>query len=563
MSTHILTGHRQILLTFAAVLLLGLAQAQEASEPRDVLIRNATLLDPAGTGPDRMVSLLVRNAKLELISEDPISGEGVDEVVNANAGFIIGNLEIGAPPNFMILIADPREDFQALLDTKKYASFAMHDGRVVKNTLVQVPESEQDVQAREQPRQGSWLAYTPPPLAVPLSYTDTSKWNRWETEYVSGIFIAGLVLDRINWLSQDAESESQVGDLSAFEGGEIRGLRVGAVGTLNMFDQPWIYTIFGATNAFDKGYNEEGLDSFTLFDWRLDVPFYRNTVLSIGKQKEPISGERVQSMIYNHMQERSAVSDALMPSRNVGIVWNGAGALPYSTWAVGVFNDWIDTDEDFDDSATQYIGRVTWAPLRTDDDSSLLHVGLGYRYSDAKEGIRFRTEPEFDQSPAFVDTGFDTPTGVLPADNFQTWNAELSWRRGPLWIASEYTRTSVDNTDLANPNFDGYWIAGSWVLTGEMRPYNRKSGTFRNLPVARTVYQGGKGAWELSARWSSIDLTDGLVDGGEMDIASLGLTWWLTPIFSVGANYRYIWNTRLGVEGRSSGFNSRIILLLE
>jgi phosphate-selective porin OprO/OprP len=494
MSTHILTGHRQFLLTFAAVLLLGLAQAEEASEPHDVLIRNATLMDPAGTGPDRMVSLLVRNGQLELISEDPIPGEGVDEVVNANAGFIIGNLEIGAPPNFMILIADPREDFQALLDTKKYASFAMHDGRVVKNTLVQVLESEQDVQAREQPRQGSWLAYTPPPLAVPLSYTDTSKWNRWETEYVSGIFIAGLVLDRINWLSQDAESESQVGDLSAFEGGEIRGLRVGAAGTLNMFDQPWIYTIFGATNAFDKGYNEEGLDSFTLFDWRLDVPFYRNTVLSIGKQKEPISGERVQSMIYNHMQERSAVSDALMPSRNVGIVWNGAGALPYSTWAVGVFNDWIDTDEDFDDSATQYIGRVTWAPLRTGDDSSLLHVGLGYRYSDAKEGIRFRTEPEFNQSPAFVDTGFDTPTGVLLADNFQTWNAELSWRRGPLWIASEYTRTSVDNSDLANPNFDGYWIAGSWVLTGEMRPYNRKSDTFRNLPVARTVYQGGKGS---------------------------------------------------------------------
>jgi phosphate-selective porin OprO/OprP len=563
MRIRIATRFENQLLAFVALLFIGLAQAEEASEPRDVLIRNATLLDPAGKGADRMVSLLVRNGKLELISEDPISAEGVDEVVNANAGFIIGNLEIGAPPNFMILIADPREDFQALLDTKKYASFAMHDGRIVKNTLVQVLEPEQDVQPQEQSRQSSWLAYTPPPLAVPLTYADTSKWNRWESKYVSGIFIAGLVLDRINWLSQDAASESQVGDLSAFEGGEIRGLRVGAVGTLNMFDRPWVYTIFGATNAFDKGFNEEGLDDFSWFDWRLDVPFVADTVLSIGKQKEPISGERVQSMIYNHMQERSAVADALMPSRNVGIVWNGAGALPYSTWAVGVFNDWIDTDEDFDDSATQYIGRVTWAPLRTDDDSSLLHVGLGYRYSDAKEGIRFRTEPEFNQSPAFVDTGFDTPTGVLPADNFQTWNAELSWRRGPLWIASEYTRTSVDNTDLANPNFDGYWIAGSWVLTGEMRPYNRKSGTFRNLPVARTVYQGGKGAWELSARWSTIDLSDGLVEGGEMDIASLGLTWWLTPIFSVGMNYRYIWNTRLGVEGTSSGLNTRVLLLLE
>ena len=554
---------RQIRLALVALLVFGLAQAQEASEPRDILIRNATLLDPGGTGADRMVSLLVRNGKLELVTEDAIPGDGVDEVVNANAGFIIGNLEIGEPPNFMVLIADPREDFQVLLDTKKYASFAMHDGQVVKNTLVQVLEPEEEVSPREQPRESGWLAYTPPPLAVPLSYTDTSKWNRWETEYVSGIFIAGLVLDRINWLSQDANSEGQVGDLSAFEGGEIRGLRVGAVGTLNMFDRPWVYTIFGATNAFDKGFNEEGLDNFSWFDWRLDVPFIADTVLSIGKQKEPISGERVQSMIYNHMHERTAVADALMPSRNVGIVWNGAGALPYSTWAVGVFNDWFDADQDFDESATQYIGRATWAPLRTDDDSSLLHVGLGYRYSNAKEGFRFRTEPEFNQSPAFVDTGFGTATGMLPADNLQTWNAELSWRRGPFWIASEYTSTAVDNPDLANPDFDGYWIAGSWVLTGEMRPYNKKSGTFGSVPIAKTVYQGGKGAWEATARWSTIDLGDGLVEGGEMDIASLGLSWWLTPFFSVGMNYRYIWNTRLGVEGTSSGLNTRVLLLLE
>jgi phosphate-selective porin OprO/OprP len=510
-----------------------------------------------------MVSLLVRDGKLEIVSEDTIPGEEADEAVNAKAGFIIGNLEIGAAPSFMILSLDPREDFQALLDTKQYSSFAMHDGRIVKNTLVQVLEPEEEVQPPEPSRETGWLAYTPPPLAVPLGYTDTSKWNRFESKYASGLFTGGLVVDRMHWLSQSAANEGQVGNLDAFDGGEIRGLRFGLVGTLNMFDKPWVYTIFGATNAFDKGFNEEGLDDFSWFDWRVDVPFGANSVLSIGKQKEPISGERVQSMLYNHMQERSAVADAMLPSRNVGIVWNGAGSLPYSTWAVGVFNDWFDADQDFDDSATQYIGRATWAPLRTDDDSSLLHVGLGYRYSNAKEGFRFRTEPEFNQAPVFVDTGLDAPTGVLPANNLQTWNAEISWRRGPLWLASEYTRTAVDNPNLANPDFDGYWIGASWVLTGEMRPYNKKSGTFGGVPISKSVYQGGKGAWELSARWSSIDLSDGLVEGGEMDIASLGVSWWLTPFFSVGMDYRYIWNKRLGEDDTSSGLNSRILLLLE
>ena len=550
-------------LTLIAPLFFGLTQAQETHEPHELLIRNATLMDPGGTSPDRMVSLLIRDGELEIVTEDTIRGEDVDEVVDANSGFIIGNLEIGAPPNFMILILDPRENFQVLLDTKKYASFAMHDGRVVKNTLVKVLETEQQTEPADRPQKSNWLAYTPPPLAVPLGYTDTNKWNRFETRLVSGLFSAGLVVDRMNWLSQDASSKDTIGDLSAFEGGEIRGLRFGLLGTLNMFEEPWVYTIFGATNAFDKGFNEDGLDDYSWFDWRVDVPFIADSVLSIGKQKEPISGERVQSMLYNHMQERTAVSDALLPSRNVGIVWSGTGVLPYSSWAVGVFNNWFDEDQDFEESASQFVGRLAWAPLRTNDDSSLLHAGIGYRYSNAKEGFRYRTEPEFNKSPVFVDTGFDTPTGVLPANNLQTWNAELSWRRGPLWLASEYTRTSVDNPDLANPGFDGYWIAGSWVLTGEMRPYNKKSGTFGNVPIARTVNQGGKGAWEVSARWSNIDLNDGLVAGGEMDIASLGVNWWLTPVFSVNANYRYIWNTRFGNEDTSSGFNTRVILLLE
>jgi hypothetical protein len=45
-------------LTLIAPLFFGLTQAQETHEPHDLLIRNATLMDPGGTSPDRMVSLL-------------------------------------------------------------------------------------------------------------------------------------------------------------------------------------------------------------------------------------------------------------------------------------------------------------------------------------------------------------------------------------------------------------------------------------------------------------------------------------------------------------------------
>jgi phosphate-selective porin OprO/OprP len=193
----------------------------------------------------------------------------------------------------------------------------------------------------------------------------------------------------------------------------------------------------------------------------------------------------------------------------------------------------------------------------------LLHLGLGYRYSSADQGIRFRSEPEFNKSPTFVDTAFGMDQTVLPADSMETWNVELSWRRGPLWLASEYFRTDIDSNELGNPSFDGYYVSASWVLTGEMRPYNKKNGLFRPVPVARTVYQNGKGAWEVAARYSETDLVDGQIQGGATQIASLGVNWWLTPFFSLGLNYRYIWSELDGLEGTSSGYMTRILLMLD
>jgi len=533
------------------------AQAQTIG-PNRVLIRNVLLFDPAGLAEDKVVNILLRDNTLDVVTEDKLSRDDADMVVNAKQGILLGKLVLGEKPSFMVFSDDPRENFEVMMDTFTYSLFVVHDGVVVKNTLFDVVVHEPD----EEPKKANWLAYTPPPFMVPLSYQDSSKWNQWEGKWISGIFTSALFLDRMFWQSQDEISMGQVGEVDTYNGGEIRGLRFGILGTIN-FKKPWIYTLFGATNAFDKGFEREEPDNITLFDWRLDIPFFRNSVMSIGKQKEAISGERIQSMMFNHMHERSAVADAMMPSRNVGIVWSGFSPEKYSSWAFGVFNDWFDASQDFDDSATQSMGRLTWAPLHTDDDSSLLHLGVGYRYSDAKEGFRFQTEPEFNKSPVFVDTGFGFENPVLPADKFETWNAELSWRRGPLWLASEYTRTDVDSPAFGNPSFDGYWVGLSWVLTGEMRAYNKKSGVFGGIPVARSVYQSGKGAWELTTRWSTIDLDDGLINGGQMDIASAGLTWWLNPIFGVSMNYRYIWNTLDGIEGTSSGITTRLMLILQ
>ena len=94
MTMHIKARNLRFVPALAALLFIGVVHAQQSVEPHDLLIRNATLLDPTGDTTDRMVSLLIRNGELEIITEDTIRGEDVDEVIDANAGFIIGNLEI-------------------------------------------------------------------------------------------------------------------------------------------------------------------------------------------------------------------------------------------------------------------------------------------------------------------------------------------------------------------------------------------------------------------------------------------------------------------------------------
>ena len=525
-------------------------------DPQNVLIRNVYLLEGGDATEDALVNLLIRDNKLEIVTKDEVPVSEAAMVVDARNGYLLGKLVVGETPSFIILNQDPTDNFEVLLDTSLFAIFAVHDGRLYRNNLFELQEEE--LAKEEEKTRATWLAYTPPPMMLPLNYGDSSKWNQWETENTTGIFIAAVVLDRQHWLSQSSGSLQQVGDLENFEGGEIRGFRLGAVGTLNYFEKPWVYTVFAATNAFDKGFEREELDSLSFFDYRLDIPL-GDMNLSIGKQKEPISMERVMSMIQLPMQERSSASDALLPSRNFGAVLSGTAMNQRMSWAGGLFNNFIDSDESIGDTATQAVGRVTWLPFMSEDESNLVHLGFGARYSNGKQGARFATEPEFNKAPIFVDTGIPS----IDSDKNWTINLEASWRKGPYWVHAEYIDTQVDSPTSGNLNFDGYHITGSWIISGEMREYRRSSGIFGPIPVSKSVYQGGWGAWEVSARWSSIDLTDGPIDGGEMDILSLGLNWWLSPIFNVNMNYRYITNDVGGISGDASGFMTRVLLSLE
>jgi len=540
--------------TQLAILLLAASVAAPVAHAADaerIVVTNAHLIGRAAAAQDVRVNLLVVGGQLAVVTKDDLVVKPGDVAVDASAGFLFGELVLGQSPSFVILDRDPRADVNVLLDTKAHVRFAMQAGAIVVNELPEVPPAPPEAT----PRARVWRAYAPPPMAVPIQYYDSRKWNTFSTKAVSGLITGALILDRQFWTSQDAESEEQVGELEDFESGKIRGFRGGVVGTLN-FKRPWRYIVFVATNAFDKAFDVRETEDFTLFDYRLDIPLPADLTLSVGKQRESITMERVTSLTNLPMQERSAVNDAFLPARNHGLILSGTGG-DRSTWAIAAFNDWIDSDESFSDTTSAYTGRVTWVPAVSQDESNLLHLGLGLQYSDAKQPLRFGVRPEFNNAPRYADTG------KVSADDAMMYNLEAYWRKGPTLVGFEYIGVDVDSADSGDPYFSGYHLTGSWAVTGEMRAYRNRSGTFDGLPVARPVNRGGWGALETAFRVTRLDLTDGTVDGGEMDVLSLGLNWWPTRTSQFSLNYRHITLDRFGIEGDSSGLNARLLLMLD
>ncbi len=134
-------------------------------------------------------------------------------------------------------------------------------------------------------------------------------------------------------------------------------------------------------------------------------------------------------------------------------------------------------------------------------------------------------------TPFFVDTG--AVTGV---SNTQTFGLESLWVRGPLSFQSE-TMAAAVNLPGRNALLRGTYAQVGYFLTGEHRPYDRAAGAIDRVMPFCSVGQGGRGAWEVALRYSTIDLTDEAIQGGTMDNWTAGLNWYINPYCKWVFNY--------------------------
>lgn len=288
--------------------------------------------------------------------------------------------------------------------------------------------------------------------------------------------------------------------------------------------------------------------------------------IRIGAFSPPTNMEGATSSDSNLFLERATAADL---ARSLG---GGDGRVgvtvrrvaPGSMVALSLTGPQLDAGEDYAPRAA-ILGRYTRAFKGPNDYR--FHVGVNGTYALAPDSekdagrperfpVRFRNTPEID-----VD---DTPlidTGEIDADRAQVLGLEFAAQRRNFYLQAEGFLFGVDRHGPGGDlRFGGYYVQGSWILTGETRRFDQSLAAFSFPKPLAPIGKGGWGALELAFRYSFMDLDDhegaagqptplGGVRGGRQQILGAALLWYPRPRVRLMANYLHIDVDRLNPAG--------------
>lgn len=245
-----------------------------------------------------------------------------------------------------------------------------------------------------------------------------------------------------------------------------------------------------------------------------------------GHLKEPFSIEELTSGRFITFMERSLVN-MFSPSRNMGLIVGRAFNDGRSTWAAGVFRD-SDGFAASPGDNYNFTGRFTHALVYSGDSRKVLHLGLGLQHKEVDGFLRLRSRPGDHNAPGVIDVR-------IPATSADYASFELSANIGSLGLQAEYLSAWTRSADLGDPRLWGAYAQGSYLLTGETRPYS--DGRFVRLKP-RHNFPDGPGAWEVGLRYARVDLSEASpTSPNTLWNLTVGLNWYWTPNVRFTANY--------------------------
>jgi len=268
-------------------------------------------------------------------------------------------------------------------------------------------------------------------------------------------------------------------------------------------------------------------DRTAVKDFWLGYQTEGGTKLTFGSQKQPYS--LVVEMSSNDIPfiERSIDNFILLPFADRAVGFRAEKSGKHWFAAGGVFGETVNPNITDDDEGWGISGRYVYSPIIEDDQ--VLHLGVRAMVrtpSDADPSYRIRDETTHMSGLRIVDTGV-----ITDVDKNTLAGVEAAYATGPFSVVGEYTSLQTDRIGLPSLNFDSWSVYGTWSITGESRAasYRIDSGEFKRLkPGAEFDPSNGNwGAWELAMRYATINLNDLDVTGGEEDVLTTGLNWYL------------------------------------
>ncbi len=278
--------------------------------------------------------------------------------------------------------------------------------------------------------------------------------------------------------------------------------------------------------------------------------------LQIGQFKTPMGLEELTSSNYITFIERSMPTNSVAPNFRRGAQLSSV--YGNMTWAVMPYFDAnrVSTDPTVganlggaaaginDDTASSagfgLGGRLTWTPVK--DKLKLWHVGLAVaREDDVRAVAPATTRYDARNVPQIA----MTPTSLLQNANVSEGEAALRYGLesafvyGPFSLQGEYLAADYDtaspntvgnggNPQNGDPKISGFYVFGSWFITGESRPYRSGTGTFDRLkPLKKT------GAWEMVARYDFLESEYGI----NVDAANESTVENQIETYTIGVNY--------------------------
>ena len=347
-------------------------------------------------------------------------------------------------------------------------------------------------------------------------------------------------------------------DLS--DGAYFRRARLGFEGTFNRDFGYRLVGEFGGAGTELQGRINDAYVNYTGF-----APF----TIQVGAYSPPAN-----------MDDGTGVEDTLMLERATPAELSRALAGADGRLSAGVrfatqrwmgavtFTGRTVTDAEVFDSQAAVVGRFGHLLLTGSDYN--VHVGASGTYvfsaadqgadaSGARSPLRFRDRPELR-----IDSTRLIDTGNIDADGAYVAGLEFGANYKNFYIQGEHFWYGIERrqpTALPDAKFTGWYVQGSWIITGESRRYNMANGSFAApRPLAPFNGGGGWGAWELAVRYSQTNLNDnagvlgsappaGGVRGGEQSILTVGLNWFMSPNLRMSFNYLHVDVDRLNPAG--------------